>query len=76
MTVVKYEENLINSVSLNKVRNIAMKEVKSDFVLLIDEHFQPSPDFVKLSMAQVHLNDVNSVYVIPAFEFVKYHQVG
>lgn len=76
MTIVKVNsnQNLMNF-SMNKIRNIALNKVATKFVLLIDGHFQASPDFVNQAMKVVDLKDTNSVYVIAAFEYLKYNQV-
>lgn len=73
---------------LNKIRKIALKDISTEFVLLIDGHFQPSPDFVSKAMADVSKVMTNvskvmevengktkkrTVYVIPVFY---YHRDG
>ncbi|RWS16148.1 Gyltl1B protein-like protein, partial [Dinothrombium tinctorium] len=62
-----------NEYPINKMRNAAMKQVKTKYSLLLDADFQPSPDLSKRFLSVVSkINSTNrTAFVIPAFEYLE-----
>ncbi|RWS31574.1 uncharacterized protein B4U80_07653 [Leptotrombidium deliense] len=58
---------------INKMRNAAIKQVKTKYSLILDADFQPSPDLKKyFSFLISKMNDTKKVaFVVPAFEYME-----
>ncbi|GFU20863.1 LARGE xylosyl- and glucuronyltransferase 1 [Nephila pilipes] len=61
---------------INALRNIAIRQVKSKYMFLLDADFQPSPYFQqKFSAAVKHSNfNQKAAFVVPAFEYIELPQ--
>ncbi|XP_015795390.1 LARGE xylosyl- and glucuronyltransferase 2-A isoform X1 [Tetranychus urticae] len=62
---------------INKMRNIAIANAKTRFIMLLDADFQPSPDLEKEFVQNIQGIDVSSkAFVVPAFEYVEAPKVN
>ncbi|XP_015920345.1 xylosyl- and glucuronyltransferase LARGE2 [Parasteatoda tepidariorum] len=70
--------NSANDYPINSLRNIAMKNVKSKFMFLLDADFQPSPDFQQKFSASIKSHSLNlkTAFVVPAFQYMELPQRG
>ncbi|XP_055927161.1 xylosyl- and glucuronyltransferase LARGE2s-like [Argiope bruennichi] len=61
---------------INALRNIAIKQVKSKYMFLLDADFQPSPDFQQKFAAHLKHSTYNqkTAFVVPAFEYIELPQ--
>ncbi|KAG8189592.1 hypothetical protein JTE90_023660 [Oedothorax gibbosus] len=61
---------------INALRNIAIRQVKSKFMFLLDGDFQPSPDFQQKFVAHFKHTTFHkkTAFVIPAFEYIELPQ--
>ena len=57
---------------INRLRNLAIQQCKTQFMFLVDADFQPSPNFEKY-FTDVAKNYVTKqiVFVVPAFEYLE-----
>lgn len=62
---------------INTLRNLAIKNVNTRFMLLLDADFQPSPDIEKhfLSIEEKLNGTSGYAFVVPAFEYIDQPQV-
>lgn len=61
---------------INALRNIAIRQVKSKYMFLLDADFQPSPYFQQKFAATFKYSnfDQKTAFVIPAFEYIELPQ--
>lgn len=61
---------------INALRNIAVRQVKTRYMFLLDGDFQPSPDFQQkfLNFAKHFEHNPKTAFVVPAFEYIELPQ--
>ncbi|XP_035209861.1 LARGE xylosyl- and glucuronyltransferase 2-like isoform X2 [Stegodyphus dumicola] len=61
---------------INALRNIAIRKVKTKYMLLLDADFQPSPDFQQKFLTSLKHVDfsLKTAFVVPAFEYMELPQ--
>ena len=76
MTLVIGDDDEVNY-PINTLRNIALKEASTKYVLIIDADFQPCPDFQRRFDDAIlrHEDTSKFAFVAPAFEYLEMPKV-
>ncbi|XP_053200951.1 uncharacterized protein LOC128386023 [Panonychus citri] len=62
---------------INKMRNTAIKNAPSQFILIVDADFQPSTDLEKEFISTIKgMETYDKAFVVPAFEYVEAPKVN
>lgn len=71
-----YGQNNEGDYPINLLRNIAIKQTETKFLLLLDADFQPSPNFQQHFASVIKHLRINpkTAFVVPAFEYIELPQ--